>query len=101
MKLTIELSPAQAERLRQEAQRLGLAPADPARAAIVDLPATPGADFKTAASPDALSQPGGGRRVGSTRRRRDLRRRPGQAPEVQAAYRKALSIANKNRSGGI
>jgi len=28
MKLTIELSPAQTDRLRQEAERLGLAPED-------------------------------------------------------------------------
>jgi hypothetical protein len=49
MKLTIDLSPAQAERLRQEAERLGLAPEDIARAAVADLLATPGDDFKTAA----------------------------------------------------
>jgi hypothetical protein len=49
MKLTIELSPAQAERLRHEAARLGLAPEDLARAAITDLLATPGDDFKAAA----------------------------------------------------
>jgi hypothetical protein len=49
MKLTIELSPVQVEQLRQEAERLGLTPEDLARAAIVDLLATPGADFKTAA----------------------------------------------------
>jgi hypothetical protein len=49
MKLTIDLSPAQAERLRLEAERLGLAPEDLARAAIADLLATPGEDFKTAA----------------------------------------------------
>jgi len=49
MKLSIDLSPAQAERLRLEAERLGLAPEDLARAAIADLLATPGDDFKTAA----------------------------------------------------
>ncbi len=49
MKLTINLSPTQAERLRLEAERLGLAPEDLARAAIADLLATPGDDFKTAA----------------------------------------------------
>jgi hypothetical protein len=49
MKLTIDLSAAQAERLRLEAERLGLAPEDLARAAITDLLATPGDDFKTAA----------------------------------------------------
>jgi hypothetical protein len=49
MKLTIDLSAAQAERLRHEADRLGLAPEDLARAAIVDLLATTGDDFKAAA----------------------------------------------------
>jgi hypothetical protein len=50
MKLTIDLSPAQAERLRHEAERLGLAPEDLARVAIADLLATPGDDFKGAAA---------------------------------------------------
>ena len=50
MKLTIDLSPAQAERLRLEAERLGLAAEDLARAAIVDLLATPGDDFASAAA---------------------------------------------------
>lgn len=49
MKLTIDLPPAQAERLRQEAERLGLAPEDLARAAIVDLLGVPGDDFQAAA----------------------------------------------------
>ena len=49
MKLTIELSPAQAAQLREEAERLGLAPEDLARAAIIDLLGTPGEDFKAAA----------------------------------------------------
>jgi len=49
MKLTIDLSPAQAERLRHEADRLGLTPEDFARAAIADLLAIPGDDFKAAA----------------------------------------------------
>ena len=49
MKLSIELSPAQAERLRLEAQRLGLTPEDLARAAIADLLASPGEDFNAAA----------------------------------------------------
>jgi hypothetical protein len=49
MKLTIDLSPAQAERLCHEAERLGLPPEDLARAAIADLLATPSDDFKTAA----------------------------------------------------
>ena len=46
MKLSIDLSPAQAERLRLEAERLGLTPKDLARAAISDLLATAGEDFK-------------------------------------------------------
>ena len=49
MKLTIDLSPEQAQRLRDEAERLGLAPEDLASAVIADLLATPGDDFKTAA----------------------------------------------------
>jgi hypothetical protein len=49
MKLMIDLSPAQAERLRQEAERLGLAPEELARAAIADLLATPDDTFRTAA----------------------------------------------------
>ena len=49
MKLSIDLSPAQAERLRLEAERLGLAPEDLARAAIADLLANAGDDFKPAA----------------------------------------------------
>ena len=50
MKLTIDLSPAQAERLRQEAERLGLAPEVLARAAVTDLLAVSGDDFKLAAA---------------------------------------------------
>lgn len=49
MKLSIDLSPAQAERLRLEAERLGLTPEDLARAAIADLLASTGDDFKAAA----------------------------------------------------
>lgn len=49
MKLTIDLSPAQAERLQHEAERLGLTPEDLARAAVADLLASPSEDFKTAA----------------------------------------------------
>ena len=49
MKLRIELSPAQAERLRHEAERLGVAPEDLARAALADLLATRDDDFKAAA----------------------------------------------------
>lgn len=49
MKLTIDLSPAQAERLREEAARLGLAPEELAHAAIADLLATPDREFAGAA----------------------------------------------------
>jgi len=49
MKLVIDLTPAQAERLRSEAERLGLAPEDLARAAVADLLAIPGDDFRAAA----------------------------------------------------
>ena len=49
MKLSIDLSPAQAERLRLEAERLGLTPEDLARAAVTDLLARAGADFEAAA----------------------------------------------------
>ena len=49
MKLSIDLSPAQADRLRLEAERLGLTPEDLARAAIADLLGTTGVDFKAAA----------------------------------------------------
>jgi hypothetical protein len=49
MKLSVDLSPAQAERLRSEAERLGLTPEDLARAAIADLLGTAGEDFSAAA----------------------------------------------------
>jgi len=49
MKLSIDLSPTQAERLRLEAERLGLTPEDLARAVIADLLANPGEDFNAAA----------------------------------------------------
>ena len=49
MKVTIDLSPAQAERLRREAERLGLKPEDLARAALADLLASPDDDFQVAA----------------------------------------------------
>ena len=49
MKLSIDLSPAQAERLRVEAERLGLTPEDLAGAGIVDLLAAPDEDFNAAA----------------------------------------------------
>jgi len=50
MKLSIDLSPAQVERLRLEAERLGLTPEDLARAAVADLLASAAEDFKTAAA---------------------------------------------------
>jgi hypothetical protein len=49
MKLAFELPPAQAEKLREEAQRLGLTPEDLARAALADLLGTPDAEFRAAA----------------------------------------------------
>lgn len=49
MKFIIELSPGQAERLRREAERLGLTPEDLARAAVADLLATPDEGFRTTA----------------------------------------------------
>ncbi|MGH7393726.1 MAG: DNA-binding protein [Candidatus Rokuibacteriota bacterium] len=49
MKLSIDLSAAQAERLRAEAERLGLTPEELARAAVADLLATVGEDFEVAA----------------------------------------------------
>jgi hypothetical protein len=50
MKLSIDLSAAQAERLREEAARLGLTPEELARAAITDLLASAGEDFEAAAA---------------------------------------------------
>lgn len=49
MKLSIDLSPAQADRLRLEAERLGLTPEDLAKAAIADPLATTDEDFRAAA----------------------------------------------------
>jgi hypothetical protein len=49
MKLAIELPPAQAERLQQEAQRLGVAPDELAKAALADLLAASDDEFDTAA----------------------------------------------------
>jgi hypothetical protein len=48
MRLTIDLSPAQADRLRLAAERLGIAPEDFARAAIADLLVAPDDDFQAA-----------------------------------------------------
>ena len=50
MKLALELPPAQAEKLRDEAKRLGLTPEDLARAALADLLGTPDDEFRAAAA---------------------------------------------------
>jgi hypothetical protein len=49
VKLSIDLSAAQAEQLRVEAERLGLTAEELARAAIVDLLGGTGEDFAAAA----------------------------------------------------
>jgi hypothetical protein len=49
MKLAFELPPAQAERLQKEADRLGIAPTELAKAALTDLLATNDPDFDAAA----------------------------------------------------
>jgi hypothetical protein len=49
MELAIELGATQADRLRQEAARLGVPPAELARAAVVDLLAGRDDDFRAAA----------------------------------------------------
>lgn len=49
MKLAIELPPAQADKLRAEAKRLGLSPEDLALAALSDLLSTPDAEFQNVA----------------------------------------------------
>jgi hypothetical protein len=49
MRLAIELPPAQADKLRAEADRLGLSPEDLARAALNDLLSTPDAEFQEVA----------------------------------------------------
>ena len=46
MKIAIELSPAQADKLRAEAQRLGLSVEELARAALTDLLSTPDGEFQ-------------------------------------------------------
>ena len=50
MKLAFELPPSQADKLREEARRLGLTPEDLARAALADLLATPDDEFRAAAA---------------------------------------------------
>lgn len=49
MKLAIELPADQADKLRDEARRLGLSPEDLARAALSDLLAVPDTEFQDAA----------------------------------------------------
>jgi len=49
MKLAFELPAAQADRLRQEAARLGVAPDELAKAALTDLLAAHDDDFEAAA----------------------------------------------------
>ncbi|MGH9372837.1 MAG: DNA-binding protein [Vicinamibacterales bacterium] len=50
MKLAFELPPAHADKLREEAQRLGLTPEDLARAALADLLGMRDTDFRAAAA---------------------------------------------------
>ncbi len=49
MKLDIDLTPAQAERLRQEAERLKITPEELARAAVTDLLTERDQDFTVVA----------------------------------------------------
>ena len=49
MKVAFDLTPAQAEKLRIQAERLGITPDQLARAAVADLLATPDAAFQAAA----------------------------------------------------
>ena len=49
MKVAFELPPAQAEKLRREAERLGVPADDLARAALADFLATRDEDFRAAA----------------------------------------------------
>lgn len=48
MKVAFELPAAQAKKLRQEAEKLGISPDVLARAAVADLLATPDDDFRAA-----------------------------------------------------
>ena len=50
MKLAFELPQAQAEKLRDEAKRLGLAPEELARAALADWLGAPDTEFRVAAT---------------------------------------------------
>jgi hypothetical protein len=49
MRLAIELPPAQADKLRAEGERLGLAPEELVRAILSDLLSTPDAEFQDVA----------------------------------------------------
>ena len=49
MKIAVDLSPSQADRLQDRAKSLGVAPEDLARAAVADLLANPDDDFRAAA----------------------------------------------------
>ncbi|AUX46969.1 DNA-binding protein [Sorangium cellulosum] len=49
MKLAIDLSPSQADRLRERAKSLGLQPEELARAAVADLLTIPDDEFRDAA----------------------------------------------------
>ena len=49
MKILIELPPAQADKLREEAARHGISPEELARAAVTDLLGTSDEDFRSAA----------------------------------------------------
>ena len=50
MKLSIELSAAQAERLRYEAERLGLSPEELARAVVANVLTAPDDEFQRVAA---------------------------------------------------
>ena len=52
MKLAFEFPQAQAEKLRDEAKRLGLAPEELARAALADLLGTPDCRISSRCRPD-------------------------------------------------
>ena len=49
MKVAFDLPRAQSDKLSQEAERLGVPPAELARAAVSDLLAAPDEDFRTVA----------------------------------------------------
>jgi hypothetical protein len=49
VRISVELSEQQAERLRSAAERLGVRPEDLARAGVIDLLTQPGEDFQRAA----------------------------------------------------